>query len=123
MSIIDTLVSEARAVRENNIRQLPSIAARRCDAFVPDGAALRACAASIAVEPDLNGCDDGPIGTVTYTIAHGVSIVVRIDGQTDAGTDVRIKIQRKGCADEYILDGGITRENIARALYRGSLAE
>ena len=63
MSIIDTLVSEARAVRENNIRQLPSIAARRVDAFVPDGAALRACATAI------------------------------------------------------------TRENIARALYRGSLAE
>jgi hypothetical protein len=123
MSIVETLVSEARAVRENNIRQLPSIAARRCDAFVPDGAALRACAASIAVEPDHNGCDDGPSGIVTYTIAHGVSIVVKVDDGPDAGTDVRIKIKRNGWADYYILDGGITREAIARALYRGSLTE
>ena len=123
MSIIDTLVSEARAVRENNIRQLPSIAARRVDKFVPDGATLRACATSIAVEPDLDACDDDTIGIVEYALPFGVSIVVRVDGQTDAGTDVRIKIQRKGWADDYILDGGITRENIGRALYRGSLTE
>lgn len=123
MSIIDTLVSEARAARENNIRQLAPIAARRVDNFLPDGEALRACAASITVDPDLDACDDDTFGTVTYALPFGVSIVVRVDGRSDAATDVRIKVQRKGWADDYLSAAACSRETIARALYRGSLSE